>query len=83
MQYYRCKCGKSESWSSMGPTPCFKCDTCGSDLARDPSIHREPEPHNFVTGQVETDEGAKPLTRCTFCLKTKAQIESAERPEGK
>lgn len=78
MIFYRCKCGKAKCWSSMGPTRCFKCDECGSDLASGPENHREPLPHEFVETKVTTDYGEKTLTRCSHCMKTKAQIESGQ-----
>ena len=45
MQFYRCKCGHSQSWGSMPPTPCTGCEKCGTTLARDPNSHRVPDDH--------------------------------------
>lgn len=79
MQYYRCKCGKSEAHSSMGVYPCDKCSHCGSNLALSPSSHREPLDHDMVKVPVETDEGMKHLSRCKWCMRTYAQIEQMEK----
>lgn len=46
MIYYRCKCGKLESQSSMGVPSCYGCDVCGTTLAANPNEHRTPEPHD-------------------------------------
>ncbi len=78
MQYFRCKCGSVEHWSSgMGPFPCDGCAKCGTNVAGGPDEHQAPEPHNFdLITQVETDDGPKPLTRCRWCLKTPKEIET-------
>lgn len=75
MQFYRCKCGASRSWGSMPPPLCARCGACGSDLAPGPSLHREPKPHEYLVEQVATDAGPAPLTRCRWCMKTKAELE--------
>lgn len=67
MQYYRCKCGKSEIFGSDSPRPCDKCDECGSDFAQSPNYHREPQEHNWHKKKVETDDGEKTLTVCRWC----------------
>ena len=76
MVYYRCKCGKHSSYGSMGPALCRRCDECGSDLATNPDLHREPKPHDWRVEQVDTDNGKQPRTYCRYCLKTKAEIEA-------
>jgi hypothetical protein len=59
----------------MGVADCDKCDACGSNLARSPDTHAEPVPHDFSLVQtVQTDEGPKPLSRCRFCMRTRAEI---------
>jgi hypothetical protein len=78
MQYYRCKCGSAQSWTSMGVSRCSKCSTCGSDLAQSPDSHRDPEPHSFVAGDVETDAGPAPLSRCQWCGYTRKQLAKSE-----
>lgn len=79
MRHYRCKCGSSRSYGSMGPPLCSKCGTCGSDLAGGPEAHREPKDHDFsLVDEVATDEGPKPLTRCRYCVRTKAEIEARQ-----
>lgn len=78
MQYYRCKCGKAEAHTSMGVYPCDRCAECGSDLSQNPNNHQEPKDHDLVVTKVQTDEGEKTLSRCRWCLRTKAQIEKVE-----
>lgn len=93
MKTYRCKCGQTAAWSSMGGCPCSRCGKCGSNLALGPDDHRDPEPHNMVAQKVEleTDTGTLrgELTRCVWCLKTLAELEgqpmvhrSIEEKEG-
>lgn len=77
MRYYRCKCGESMSMGSMPPPRCFRCEKCGSNLAEGPSWHSEPLPHEWHIGQVETDEGMKPLSRCRYCHHTRREIQEA------
>ena len=48
MIYYKCKCGKLESWSSMGATTCKVCKDCGTTMACNPRDPRtEPTPHDW------------------------------------
>lgn len=65
MQYYRCKCGKSESWGSMPPKKCTSCPICNTTLARDPEGHRKPSEHNFVTKYDENT--GEPYEVCSRC----------------
>ena len=81
MRYYRCKCGGTESWGSMGPTPCQRCKKCGSNLAGSPESHREPEPHKWMPSTVETDEGDKILTVCVWCGVSKRELDQAKVTE--
>lgn len=79
MQYYRCKCGHRESWGSLPPDRCQRCEKCGSDLAFSPESHREPIEHDFsAVNTVETDDGPKLLTRCRYCYRTKAEVQASE-----
>jgi len=71
MKNYRCKCGKSTSYGSMGPYLCRGCDECGTTLATHPSLHKKPKPHDWSKTEVETDEGKKILTKCSWCGITK------------
>lgn len=47
MNYYRCKCGNRESWSSYGPSRCNPCPDCGTTLGCDPDDHPPVEPHRW------------------------------------
>lgn len=85
MRYYRCKCGKSEAWGSMGPYQCSRCSVCGSDLAEGPESHRPPRAHQMLARPVnaQTDTGlvvAGELTECIWCQQTKAEIEARGEP---
>lgn len=66
MQYYQCKCGNTQSYGSMGPSPCAKCDDCGSGVGFR-SFISEAKEHDWVETQVDTDAGRLTLTRCTWC----------------
>jgi hypothetical protein len=78
MQYYRCKCGKLEAYGSMGPDPCRGCDECGTNLTTHPDFHHPPVPHRYEAQPVETDEGVKMLTQCTWCGKHKPPTTSED-----
>lgn len=84
MQCYQCKCGEIQSYGSMPPTRCASCHKCGSNLASGPHLHREPEPHSFVTFPVTgVDQAGVTKTVCRYCHKTKAQIEArSEKRDG-
>lgn len=74
MQYYRCKCGKMTAWTSMGVSACSRCGQCGSDFARGPESHEDPEPHDYVT-QYDQNTGA-PYERCRRCGERKSALEA-------
>ncbi len=76
MKFYRCKCGSRRAWGSMPPPPCAKCRDCASGLAQGPNEHLEPLDHEFRVDQVKTDRGLQPVTRCRWCLVTKADIDA-------
>lgn len=78
MQYWRCKCGKWEWWTSgERPFPCDECPTCHTTAAQGPEGHGRAVPHEFIATKVETDEGDKTLSRCRWCMKTRAQVKAA------
>lgn len=77
MIFSQCKCGNLKSWSSGCETPCAWCTKCDSDLATGPDLHRDRVPHEFEAHKVDTDEGPKTLSRCRWCMRTKAQIQRA------
>lgn len=81
MQYYRCKCGKHESWTSMGVSVCAGCLECGTDLAQSPSAHEPIKPHDFKPYPVETNDGTQYLDRCIHCTHTRAQVAKIENNE--
>lgn len=66
MQYYRCKCGSTKSWTSMGVPRCIACHECGSDLAQASTEHAEPAPHRWET-RYDAETG-KPYESCRGCL---------------
>lgn len=84
MKYFQCKCGDRKSWSTMGVRRCARCPKCGSDLAQGPSEHRDPEPHQMMEFPVDmqTDAGVVKgtITRCWWCLETKAELEKRGEP---
>lgn len=74
MQYYRCKCGETASWSSMGVARCERCSKCGSDLALGPDGHLEPVSHEYVT-KYDQNTGV-PYEVCRGCLQRRTDVET-------
>jgi hypothetical protein len=66
MQYYRCKCGSSESHTSMGVPRCESCPKCGSDLAQHPDDHREPAAHRWAP-DFDSHTGERKPDVCLAC----------------
>lgn len=79
MQYYRCKCGGSTSWTTMGVRRCQLCPKCGSDLAQGPDGHREPEPHQWRP-QFDPHTGARAPDVCINCLTKRKDGKQVELP---
>lgn len=71
MLYYRCRCGECAAYGSMPPARCTGCVECGTNLAAHPSLNKAPEPHDFVTSHVQTDDGLKPFSHCRYCFRTR------------
>jgi hypothetical protein len=71
MNYYRCKCGRMESWSSYGPARCLLCTKCNTTLADSPEGHlTEPEPHRWTPWQwtIDPQTGVREQERtCNAC----------------
>jgi hypothetical protein len=65
MQYMKCKCGKSECWTSMGHPSCDVCEDCGSTLGYGPNSHPEQTPHEPYA---ELERG-KIVVKCVRCRK--------------
>jgi len=61
MQYMKCKCGKSECWTSMGHPSCDVCEDCGSTLGYGPNSHPEQTPHEVYAA---LDHGSIRATCC-------------------
>ncbi len=80
MIYYRCKCGKHESWSSMGQPPCRGCNDCKTTLAAGPSSHVTPKPHVIGRTRVEADEGEAFRSDCLYCHDSLKKIEARGEP---
>ena len=47
MRYMRCKCGKSECWTTMGSPLCVGCSECNTTLAEGPNGHSTPADHDW------------------------------------
>lgn len=77
MIYYRCKCGESVSWSSMGVQDCQTCEKCGSTLGQSPSGHPEPKPHDI---RAEIRDG-KVYCFCINCLTTVGTLADAKNAD--
>lgn len=82
MQYARCKCGAYEAWTSGMPlNGCAWCKKCGTTPAYRPEGHKTERPaHQMVTTKVDTDDGNGKLTRCKWCMRTKASLEKDGEP---
>jgi hypothetical protein len=72
--FYRCKCGRCESYGSMPPYACQRCSLCKSNFASHPSLHADPKPHEFFSESVETNDGPATIDRCRFCMRTRREI---------
>lgn len=75
---YRCKCGESIWYSSMGFADCEVCEKCGSTPATHPDGHADPEPHDFVLRYNE-ETGKASHYICTKCYKKKTLEEAIEK----
>ncbi len=75
---HSCYCGKTKKRTGLALDPCIGCPHCGTALAKAGHAHDVPRPHEWQVYEVDTDEGAKTLTRCIFCGITKRQWQ-AER----
>ena len=80
MIYYRCKCGKVESYGSMSPNPCLGCVDCGTNLTSHPDLHKKPELHNWITDEILTDEGVMHQTKCSWCGYMKVALANEPDP---
>ena len=79
MIYRRCKCGKSESFSSMGVQPCQGCDECGTQYAVGPELHEPRVPHEWGTKYHQNS--GKPYKVCTRCYETdRESFKEASQP---
>ena len=75
MRAWQCECGKIKWFGTDNPPQCEFCEKCGTTVAGSPDCHKtERTPHEFYVTQIDTDEGPKPLSRCRYCHRTKAQI---------
>lgn len=45
MRYLRCKCGKTEAWTTDGEIACQGCEVCNTTVVGHPDRHKEPAPH--------------------------------------
>jgi hypothetical protein len=73
MLFYRCQCGESQSWSSMGHSKCDPCEKCGTAIALGPDGHGV-EPHQWSEPywiiDSKTGERAQEQ-RCRSCQSTR------------
>ena len=72
MRYMRCKCGKSECWTSMGHPTCSGCPECNTTLEESPEYHTDPTPHDWGEPEwcIDPQTGERWQERtCILCLK--------------
>ena len=62
MIFYRCQCGKSTAWSSMGVVACDVCPYCHTTLGAGPNSHPEPVAHDFRAAPLDGEAGLRLLT---------------------
>ena len=75
MQYYRCKCGKTEAWDSgLGNPACAGCNECGTTLVQHPGEHKPREPHTII---IKYKDDGTPFEWCERCYAT---IRTLHRP---
>ena len=71
MQFFRCRCGHSKSYSNMGKALCVVCPECKSTLSVGPDDHPEPIPHDWITVETRTtyqgQTDSSLITTCTRC----------------
>ena len=72
MQFYQCKCGNIQCWTSMGVPRCSKSPQCGSDLAQGSTEHSETVPHEYVK-RYDQFTGV-PYQICRACLRRETEI---------
>jgi hypothetical protein len=69
MNYWRCRCGKTQAWESgMSPAGCRVCAECGSTLGTGPGHHLPQAEHRWelrrlVRGRTEVWE----FEECAGC----------------
>ena len=73
MQVYRCQCGRRQAFGSMPPPQCLECEHCQTRLTPFAGNYTRARPHRWQIETVETDDGQKQLTRCTWCGVTMAE----------
>jgi hypothetical protein len=80
MKYLRCKCGKCQSWSSIGAEPpCTGCTDCGTTLETHPLYHSSTEPHEWAI--VYDEYSGKPKERrCQNCY-TNSPLETPKQSD--
>lgn len=67
MQYYRCKCGNRQFWSSGGePYPCQGCESCNTTFSQTKRGHKPLVPHDLVL-MYHRDTGEPYRKRCLVC----------------
>ena len=66
MQYYRCKCGKSELLTTDYPQPCMGCNECGTTFAQNTNEHKERVPHEWKL-EFNRDTGKPDRRICKRC----------------
>ena len=79
--FYRCRCGRSQSWGSMPPARCAWCIDCQSTLASHPDAHGEREPHDYGLEEsaAEAAERLGDKPRCRWCYRTPLEVQELEQ----
>ena len=86
MQYFRCKCGKREMWTTDGAgPPCRGCEECGTTFAQSEHGHQvlQPHPPERVVQRYSDETGAPTFRLCLDCLKRVPNEQPATEAEEK
>ena len=77
MQLYKCMCGRCESWGSMPPAPCWECPDCKTTPTWNGiGQPTNASPHKWHKNKVDTDEGEKYITVCSWCFQKEKDLKS-------
>lgn len=74
MKYYRCSCGHTLWFTSIGVPNCSKCPECGSSYMKDPITGKYLPvlPHDWVKRYDESS--GEPYQICSKCMERRNEV---------